>query len=187
VHLSAGDLLRHERESNGPQAQQIEDAIKSGQIVPAEVTVGLLKKSIESHTASGRTQFLIDGFPRNVENLKAWKTGMGAYVELLFVLYFDCDQATMRERVLQRGESSGRADDNEEALQKRFTTYTEQSQPVIARYESTGRAVKIDANHSEDAVWAEVRRVFAPIGHDTQAMPKKEALVGANGTAVSPP
>lgn len=185
VHLSAGDLLREERERGGPRSGEIEDALKNGHIVPAEVTVQLLKASIESHTAGGRSQFLIDGFPRNVDNLQAWKAIMGAYVELLFVLYFDCTEATMRQRVLKRGESSGRVDDNEEALQKRFLTYTTQSRPVIARYEATARAVLIDANADEEHVWQEVRKVFAPIDRDTKPMPKKEAAAAAPAPAAA--
>jgi UMP-CMP kinase len=68
-HLSAGDLLREERNSGSKLADMINSYIKEGKIVPAEVTIRLLKQAMEK---SGKTKFLIDGFPRNVENLSEW-------------------------------------------------------------------------------------------------------------------
>lgn len=70
VHLSAGDLLREEQASGSKHGAMIADMIKNGQIVPSEVTVGLLDKAMQ---ASGKSKFLIDGFPRNEENNNAWK------------------------------------------------------------------------------------------------------------------
>lgn len=172
VHLSAGDLLRDERKKGGERAVLIEEYIVQGRIVPAELTVSLLKSAIESHVAEDRTQFLIDGFPRNVDNLSGWKKVMGSYVELLFVLFFDCSEEAMQVRLLDRGITSGRSDDNEVAIKKRFETYSRESRPVIERYEKTGRAVKIDANVDADTVWSNVKDVFAKIDRDTVAMPK---------------
>ena len=65
VHLSAGDLLRAEINSGSANGNMIKAMIKEGTIVPAEVTVKLLQKAMES---SGQDKFLIDGFPRNEEN-----------------------------------------------------------------------------------------------------------------------
>jgi UMP-CMP kinase len=69
VHLSAGELLRTEMNSGSPHGKMISDMIKNGQIVPSEVTVGLLDKAMKE---SQSNKFLIDGFPRNEENNSAW-------------------------------------------------------------------------------------------------------------------
>ena len=61
IHLSAGDLLRDERKKNGPHAAMIEECIVQGKIVPAELTVELLKNAIMDNTQNGKTQFLVDG------------------------------------------------------------------------------------------------------------------------------
>ena len=61
VHLSAGDLLRDERKKNGPHAALIEEYIIQGKIVPADLTVLLLKNAMEENVAKDKTQFLIDG------------------------------------------------------------------------------------------------------------------------------
>ena len=69
VHLSAGDLLRAERESGSKLAIMINEHINDGRIVPSEITVCLLKKAMEKN---GAHRFLIDGFPRNMDNLDSW-------------------------------------------------------------------------------------------------------------------
>jgi hypothetical protein len=73
VHLSAGDLLRAERKSGSDLGEMIEKHIREGSIVPAEVTVRLLRQAMEQ---SGESKFLIDGFPRNAENLEIWERDM---------------------------------------------------------------------------------------------------------------
>jgi hypothetical protein len=78
----------------------------------------------------------------------------------------------MQTRLLARGLTSGRADDNEVAIKKRFESHTNESRPIIDRYEKTGRAVKIDATQEADAVWAKVKSVFAPIDRETVGLPK---------------
>ena len=69
VHLSAGDLLREERNSGSELAEMINTYIAEGKIVPAEVTVRLLHAAMEK---SGKTKFLVDGFPRDMDNLNCW-------------------------------------------------------------------------------------------------------------------
>lgn len=69
VHLSAGDLLREERQSGSELAEMINTYIAEGKIVPAEVTVRLLKAAMEK---SASNKFLVDGFPRDTANLQCW-------------------------------------------------------------------------------------------------------------------
>jgi hypothetical protein len=75
-HLSAGDLLRAHVKSGSKEGNVVADMIKNGQIVPSEVTVGLLQSAM---TASGKEKFLIDGFPRNDENRGAFEKVVRSY------------------------------------------------------------------------------------------------------------
>jgi len=71
AHLSTGELLRAERDSHGPQAATIEKYIKAGELVPNSIVVTLLKDAMEQHTRStGQTNFLLDGFPRSLNNME---------------------------------------------------------------------------------------------------------------------
>lgn len=141
THLSAGDLLRAEQDRAGSQyGQMIKDYIKEGKIVPMEVTIALLENAMRSATSARR--FLIDGFPRKLDQALKFEESVCAAE---FVLFYDCPEAVMETRLLKRGETSGRADDNEESIRKRFRTFVETSMPVVEYYEKQGRVVKIDA------------------------------------------
>lgn len=159
VHLSAGDLLRAERSSPGSQfGELIEHHITNGTIVPVEITCSLLERAMAE---SGKTDFLIDGFPRNEDNLQGWNKQMGEKVNLQAVLFFHCTQEICMERCLQRGAAgSGRSDDNEESLRKRFVTYEEATMPIIRLYEKSNLVHQLDATKSPEEVFAEVSKII---------------------------
>eukprot|EP01116_Phalansterium_solitarium_P006336 TRINITY_DN1863_c0_g1_i1.p1 TRINITY_DN1863_c0_g1~~TRINITY_DN1863_c0_g1_i1.p1 ORF type:complete len:289 (-),score=45.08 TRINITY_DN1863_c0_g1_i1:95-961(-) len=161
VHLSAGDLLRAEKDSGSPDGAMISQMIKDGQIVPSSVTINLLYKAMMK---SGKQHFLIDGFPRNAENNDNWINLLGEKVDFQFVLFFDCPEAVMEQRLLKRGETSGRSDDNIESIKKRFRTYIESTIPVVESYADRGLAVQIDATRPIDEVWEDVAEAFAERG-----------------------
>jgi len=161
VHLSAGDLLRAEQASGSRHGELINTMIKEGKIVPSEITVGLLDKAMQ---LSGKNKFLIDGFPRNEENNNAWEKDMGHKVDMKFVLWFEVPEQVLEERLLKRGESSGRADDNLTSIRKRFNTYKEQTMPIINYYDGQSKAVRIDGNRTPEQVWDDVRTRFEERG-----------------------
>ncbi|XP_017052664.1 UMP-CMP kinase [Drosophila ficusphila] len=163
THLSAGDLLREERSREGSEfGNLIEDYIRNGKIVPVEVTCSLLENAMK---ASGKSRFLIDGFPRNQDNLDGWNRQMSEKVDMQFVLFFDCSEDVCVHRCLGRGQSgSGRTDDNMESLKKRIQTYNNDSLPIIKFFESAGQVKKIDASPDADQVFGEVERVFVASG-----------------------
>ncbi|XP_064554531.1 UMP-CMP kinase [Drosophila montana] len=163
THLSAGDLLREERAREGSEyGQLIEDYIRNGKIVPVEVTCSLLENAIKN---SGKSRFLIDGFPRNQDNLDGWNRQMSDKTDLQFVLFFDCAEDVCVLRCLSRGQSgSGRTDDNMDSLKKRIQTYNNDSLPIIKYFESAGQVKTIDASADADKVFQDVERVFVANG-----------------------
>lgn len=155
VHLSAGDLLRKEVTAGTEQGQMIGRMIAEGQIVPGEVTIGLLEKEIRERDE--KLTFLIDGFPREMAQAMAFERDV---CECCFCLFFDCPDAVLEERLLHRGKSSGRTDDNREAIQKRLLTYHTQTRPVVDYFDALGKLRTVDANRSGDDVWATVKPLF---------------------------
>lgn len=135
VHLSAGDLLREERSRPGsPYSELIEHYIREGKIVPHEITISLLRDAMRAHL--GRRRFLIDGFPRSVEQ--------GIEFEMLvcpsrMVLFFECEEEDMLKRLLGRSKDSGRSDDNVESIKKRFRTFHASTIPVKEFYKDWGK------------------------------------------------
>jgi UMP-CMP kinase len=81
-----------------------------------------------------------------------------------FTLFFDCSEASMEKRLLQRGQTSGRADDNIESIKKRFRVFVETSMPVVQEFESQGKVVKVNAERSPDEVYADVVKMFGERG-----------------------
>ncbi|KAG8505435.1 UMP-CMP kinase [Galemys pyrenaicus] len=155
IHLSAGELLRDERKKPDSQyGELIEKYIKDGKIVPVEITISLLKREMDQTMAANaqKNKFLIDGFPRNQDNLQGWNKTMDGKADVSFVLFFDCNNEICIERCLERGKSSGRSDDNRESLEKRIQTYLESTKPIIDLYEDMGKVKKIDASKSVDEV-----------------------------------
>eukprot|EP00961_Rhodomonas_salina_P298164 3937848-Rhodomonas_salina.4 len=117
-HLCVGDLLRNEKASGTVQAQLIAQCIDKGILVPSGTTVDLLKKAIEKST---HTHFLIDGFPRSLQNLHAWEQQISHNVHVLGCLHFECSDDAMLSRVLARAATSGRSDDTTETCRNRIT------------------------------------------------------------------
>lgn len=153
VHLSAGDLLRAHMKSGSKDGNMVAEMIKNGQIVPSHVTVSLLEEAMQK---SGKDKFLIDGFPRNDENRAAFEKQTG--IAPVCVLFFDCAEDVMQERLLARQE--GRTDDNIETIKKRFKVFKDQSMPVIEYYKSQSKVAKIDAEKSPDDVYTHVRSAY---------------------------
>lgn len=75
--MSAGDLLRAHMKSGTPDGKMVAEMIANGQIVPSHVTISLLQAAMD---ASGKTQFLIDGFPRNEENRSAFESQVPFFI-----------------------------------------------------------------------------------------------------------
>jgi len=154
THLSAGDLLRSEVASGSEQGSAIAAAIADGQIVASETTVALLQAAM----AKRRGPFLVDGFPRSLANLAAFEVVLAPCV---FMLFLEVGEEAMMQRLLKRGESSGRCDDNEATIRKRFRTYLDESMPVVEALEARGLVRRVSAEGSADAVFAAVLDAFA--------------------------
>lgn len=158
THLSAGDLLRAEQDREGSEfGALIKKYIKEGEIVPMEVTVQLLENAMTEdihNSKSKKAKFLIDGFPRKMDQAVKFEENV---CPSKFVLFYDCPEEEMQKRLLKRGETSGRADDNAESIKKRFKTFVDTSMPVVDYFEKQGRVVKVVANKSPDEVYKETK------------------------------
>ncbi|CAL1534440.1 unnamed protein product [Lymnaea stagnalis] len=157
-HLSAGELLRQERLAKGSQyGEEIEKHLKDGSIVPVAITCSLLHREMES---SSKNNFLIDGFPRNKDNLDGWNEAMNGVAQVKRVLFFDCPDQVCVDRCLSRGLTSGRSDDNAESLKKRIQTYRESTMPIVDHFRKINLVSEIQGDKSADEVFEDVKKVF---------------------------
>ncbi len=123
--------------------------------MPQEVTIALLRNAMRDTLASppsgttaeekrrwseGQGRFLIDGFPRKMDQALKFDEEV---CESRFVLFLRCSEEVMLERLLERGKTSGRADDNAESIKKRFRTFEETSMPVVEHYRKADKVVEV--------------------------------------------
>jgi len=100
-------------------------------------------------TAKG---FLIDGYPREVEQGVDFENKIAPCT---LILYYNCKDETMTQRLLGRALSSGRVDDNEETIKKRLVTFHTHSEPVMAHYKS--KVAEISADTDTDTIFGQSR------------------------------
>lgn len=105
-------------------------------------------------------RFLIDGFPRNVENLSKWEQQMNAKIDLPFILHLECSQEVMTNRLLERGKTSGRSDDNIESIKKRFVTYENETKEIIKYYSQLNKNYNVNAETEPENVFEEIKKLF---------------------------
>ncbi|XP_064626354.1 UMP-CMP kinase-like [Lineus longissimus] len=167
VHLSAGDLLRKEMKSVEGQTmsdlgKEIDGHIKKGSIVPVAITVRLLWGAMQEHMEKeAKYNFLIDGFPRNQDNMSGWNEIMSDKAKVKMVLFFDCPPEIGVDRCIKRGATSGRSDDNAESLKRRIDTYKNDSLPIIEEYRRQGLVREIRAEQTSEQVFEEVKKLFS--------------------------
>lgn len=120
-----------------------------------EVTVALIENAMRDQMdKNASTRFLIDGFPRQMDQALKFDQNV---CKARFVLFFDCPEEVMLNRLIERGKTSGRSDDNAESIKKRFKTFKETSMPVVEYYRKQGRVVAVDGTQSPDDVYRVVR------------------------------
>lgn len=162
-HLSAGDLLREEQDRPGSKyGEMIKTFIVEGTIVPQEVTITLLENAIKATIKNDNNRkFLIDGFPRKLDQAYKFEQMV---VPSAFTLFFDCPENMMQERLLKRGETSGRSDDNLASVKKRFKTFENDTMPVVDMFEKQDKVLRIGATSSPKEVYASVQKGFSTRG-----------------------
>ena len=174
VHLSVGELLRSGAEKEGYEhADLVKECLVKGNIVPVEVSLGLLRIAMDEKAKEasadgegyGSRIFLVDGFPRNFDNVNGWMKHMPSYTAVLGALVYNCPMNVLEERILSRAETSGRSDDNLESARRRFNTFQKETEPVVKALErveqlqrdefggSQLKVVNIDGTGTVEDVW----------------------------------
>lgn len=166
AHLSAGELLRAEVAQGSEEGELIENCITSGTIVPSRITTTLLLREVDRLKDTHQV-FLIDGFPRSLENFEGWQTTAGGLTnsnyEMKGCLFFDGPKEIMMERLMKRSQTSGRTDDNLESIEKRFTTFNNDSRVVLSEFQRCGLLQRVDASGGLEEVFHNTRKAMTTL------------------------
>jgi adenylate kinase len=140
-YIATGDLFRHHIKNKTALGKKAQQYIDNGELVPDEITIGMIKELIKNPESKG---FIFDGFPRTVEQAQALDEIMaekGLIIDALLSLNVPEDRLV--KRLLNRGKTSGRTDDNEETIKKRLQQYHEKTTPVKDYYAKQGKLYEI--------------------------------------------
>lgn len=152
-HLSTGDLLRSEITNKTSLGIAAKEFMDKGQLVPDEVVIGMISSCLDNHP--GAKGFLFDGFPRTKAQaqalddlLKRKETQIGV------VLALEVSEEELIQRLLNRGLTSGRTDDdNVEVIRARIAEYHSKTSAVAGYYEQFGKVVHIRGEGSVDEIF----------------------------------
>lgn len=144
VHLSTGDMLREEI-SNGTEVGKIADAlISKGNLAPDDLIIQMIEHKINIHKENCNG-FIFDGFPRTVAQAKALDQLLAKHgKKLTLMIDLHVDERLLIDRLLKRGLTSGRADDNLDVIKKRLEVYHQVTLPVLDFYKQSGRYVAVE-------------------------------------------
>jgi len=179
VHLSTGDMFREAKKSD----EDIRKFLESGQLVPDEIVVNMVKKRLEKDDI--KKGFLLDGFPRTVNQaLELDKMLKSENIKIDAVFFIDVHFEEAVKRISGRrvcscgasyhvnfippkvkgkcdvcnGDLIQRSDDKENVVKDRLAVYEKQTRPLIDYYKKTGLFVNIDGLKSESEVFEEIKK-----------------------------
>lgn len=154
IHLSTGDLLRSEISRQTKLGLEAKAIMDRGELVPDAVVVGMIASALDNNP--GAKGFLFDGFPRTVAQSEALdqlleqkKTAIGV------VLALEVGEEELVKRLLNRGLTSGRSDDNsEEVVRARIIEYHKKTSVVADYYEQFNKVVKIKGEGTVEEIFS---------------------------------
>ena len=157
IHLSAGELLRGEIKKGSKDGAFIQKLIDDGKIVPVDITCRLLHKSIQEIVSD---RFLIDGFPRNQDNVDGWDRIVGKAADVKFCLFLDCPKEVCLSRIMGRDDGSGRTDDTPEKFKLRIETFFAETVPIVDYFRSIDKLRPVASDRSIEEIYSDVKTVF---------------------------
>ena len=138
-HISTGDLFRHHISNETDMGMLAQSYMNKGDLVPDQVTIDMLKEAVDQNTeAKG---FIFDGFPRTTQQAEALDEFLSEKsMSISATLALEADDDILIDRLIKRGKTSGRADDqDEEKIRNRFDEYNNKTAPLRAFYEAQGK------------------------------------------------
>ena len=160
-HISTGDLLRKEIADGTELGQNANKFISVGQLVPDDVIIGMIANKLDTMDKNAVNGIILDGFPRTLAQAEALEKMLeerGEQTEVLVDL--DVKEDELINRLLMRGQTSGRSDDNLETIQKRLNVYHSQTKPVSEFYKNKGKYAAIHGMGTIEEIFERIASVL---------------------------
>jgi len=151
THISTGDLIRDEVKAKTDIGLRVKELMDSGLLVDSSTMIEILRRKIQASLSSTSSGFLLDGFPRSEEQAHLFKSRIGSCSRIIVLSASD---EIMVERLLSRGRTSGRSDDNEKVIRRRLETFHRETEPILSTFSDL--AVVVPAESTVDEVFQKV-------------------------------
>ena len=134
THISTGDVFRFNIKNETELGKKAQEFINKGELVPDEITIDMLKNEVSKNM--DKAGFLFDGFPRTIAQAEALDAFLQSInLEVTATVGLEADDDVLVARILERGKTSGRADDQDETkIRTRYEEYNEKTAPLIEYY-----------------------------------------------------
>ena len=152
MHISSGDLLRQHVKDQTSLGQKIKSYVDNGDLVPDGVVMDMLRKPVVAAAKAGG--YVLDGFPRTVEQAKAsFPTAHALGIEVQAAVHLDVPREELVRRLLSRQRGS---DDTKEVIEHRLQVYLERTVPLLEYYADREWMFAVDGAQPRDAVHEEI-------------------------------
>lgn len=144
THISTGDVFRYNLKNDTDLGKQARVYMDNGELVPDELTINMLKAEVEKNM--DKAGFLFDGFPRTIPQANALDTFLNSInLEVTATIGLEANDDVLVARILERGKTSGRADDQDEVkIRTRYEEYNEKTAPLIEFYKKQDKYFAVD-------------------------------------------
>jgi adenylate kinase len=144
THLSTGDIFRYNIKNDTELGQLAKSFMDQGDLVPDEVTIKMLQSEVDKNQDSAG--FLFDGFPRTIAQAQSLDVFLSSKNEIITAtIALDADDEILIQRLLERGKTSGRVDDqDEDKIRNRYQEYNEKTAPLMEYYQSQNKFYSVN-------------------------------------------
>lgn len=150
--VKVGELLRELAEENSELGQRVKNDINSGRLTDNKIVAQILEEELKKPKCANG--FIVDGYPRSIEQLKEFDP------QYDLVIYLELSLAEAEKRLLARG----RADDTPELIKRRFEWFEQQTQQVVDYYHAQGNLLRVDGDQSEQKVSQDILAALEAYG-----------------------
>ena len=163
-HISTGDVLRDHIKRGTDLGKTAKQYIDQGQLIPDELMIGILAQVIDDNKELAQNGVIFDGFPRTIPQAEALETLLNERgTSVSAVVGLEVPEEELIDRLVKRGQMSGRSDDNEETIKKRLDVYHNQTSPLQAFYQEKGLYKAIKGIGTIDGIFEDIKAAIDSI------------------------
>ena len=160
-HISTGDVLRDHMRRGTELGMTAKEYINQGQLIPDDLMIDILAQVIDDNKELAQNGVIFDGFPRTIPQAEALETLLNDRgTSVSAVVGLEVPEEELIDRLVKRGQMSGRSDDNEETIKKRLDVYHNQTSPLQEFYKEKGLYRAIKGIGTIDGIFEDIKKAI---------------------------